>query len=426
MLNKIDNFLSKYIHLIIGLFIILQPILDVIAGINQHFFQVNIELNIIFRIIFLLFCILFTIFINKTKYKRISLIYLGIIFIYSICFIAITIYQKDMSVLFYELKNLVLAFYFPILLISFLNLFEQYKINFSIKYLVYAFILYILFISIPNLTGTCFESYTQGKVGNSGWFNSANAISSIISILLPFIIIYLTKNKKISYLFLILLFLYSILSLGTKVPLLSLIIITFMNIIYLIIKLWKKNDYKKISLIVSTVVIVIIGLILIIPRTSFYKNIKIHAEFLGIESVSSIFTNIHYIDRFIFSDRLTFLSNTKKVYDKSSIIEKTFGIGYIENYATDEVSTKMIEIDYFDILFRHGIIGFVIFFMPIIILTYQYLRKYKNNFYNLNVLTSILLIYVLALFSGHIFNVPSVSIFVAIILNFGYFRNNQI
>lgn len=426
MINKIDNFLSKYIHLIIGIFIILQPILDVIAGINQNFLKIDFGLNIIFRILFLLLCILFMLFINKTKYKKISLIYLGCIFIYSICFLGITIYYKDTSVLFYELKNLVLAFFFPILLISFYNLFEQYNVKISIKYLFYAFTLYIIFISIPNLTGTSLESYTQGKVGSSGWFNSANAISSIISILLPFIIIYLKDYKKKSYLILGILFLYSILSLGTKVPLLSLGIIIIMNVSYLFYKLYKKKEYKKIGLISSIVVIFIIGLLLIIPKTSFYKNIKIHAEFLGIESFTSIFTNIHYIDRFIFSDRLTFLSNTKKVYDKASIGEKIFGIGYIENYATDEVSTKMVEIDYFDILFRHGIIGFIIFFILLIIITYQYLKKFKINFNSLNIFTSILLIYILALFSGHIFNVPSVSIFVALIINFSYFRNIQI
>lgn len=426
MKEKINQFLNRYMGTIILIFLFLQPFLDVFAGINQHILHWNIEINIIFRILFLLFAIVYLLFFNQTKYKKISYIYLFCTLIYFICYLLTIFFVKDSSVLFFEGKNFILTFYFPICLLFFWNVLNQYSIQFNLKYLIIILFIFILFIMIPNLFHLSFDSYTQGKVGNSGWFNSANSVSSIISILLPFFIIDL-KNKKnlLSILFFIPL-LYSIFSMGTKVPILSLLIIFIINFIYFVYNWIKKKEFKKLLLSTIVSIVIIVSMIFIIPKTSFYKNIKIHAEFLGIHSVVEIITNPHYIDRFIFSDRLTFLSHTKDAYIQSNFSEKIVGIGYIEHYSTDQVSTKMIEIDYFDILFRHGIIGFILYFLPIFIITYCSFKNIKNDFYHINILTSIILIYILALFSGHIFNVPSTSIFAAFILVFYGFKNNQI
>lgn len=425
MKKKISHFLDKNMEFIIILFLFLQPFLDVFAGINQHFLNWNVEFNLIFRILFLLFSILYLLFFNRTKYRKISLIYLAGLFLYSIFYALTVLYVKDLSVLFYEIKNLVLCFYFPILLLFFWNVYHQYKISIQLKYLVMIFACYIFFISIPNILHLSIDSYTQGKTGNSGWFNSANSVSSIISILLPFFIIYWKEEKKLILVILSLFFFYAIFSMGTKVPILSIGIIVIINLIYFIYNWIKRKEYKKIVLSAITTILITLVIAFIIPKTSFYRNIKIHAEFLGIESISEIFTNPYYIDRFIFSDRLTFFDHTKEVYQNAEIIEKLVGIGYIENYSTDYISTKMVEIDYFDIFFRHGIIGFILYFMPVIILTYNSLKYFKFSFNNINILISIMLIYLLALFSGHIFNVPSTSIFVAFILSFSNFKNNQ-
>jgi hypothetical protein len=425
-MNKFSVFLEKYISYIIAFFLIVQPILDVISGISQHILSVNFSLNVIIRFLFLLCAIFYLLFINNTKYKKISLIYLFSIFIYSILFCTSVLYFKGFDTLFYETKNLILVFYFPILLITFFNLFDQYDIKISLKYFIYTYLIYLLFIFVPNILGVSFESYTQGKIGNSGWFNSANAISSILSILLPFVIIYFKNNKpnyKI-FIFIILLF-YSILSLGTKVPLLSVGIILLGNCIYLIYILIKNKKFKSLCILTSLLIIMITSLILIIPKTNFYKNIQIHLNFLGVEHASEIVTNINIIDRFIFSDRLTFLLNTKNVYDNSSIYERLIGIGYIENYGTDNVSTKMIEMDYYDIYYRHGIIGTIIYFIPLIYIIYLLSKKWeKLNFYSLNALLSVSLIFLLAFFSGHIFTVPNVSIFICYILVIIYYCHN--
>ena len=111
---------------------------------------------------------------------------------------------------------------------------------------------------------------------------------------------------------------------------------------------------------------------------------------------------------------MTFLSNTGSYYSNVDLPQKLFGVGFIENYGTDLVSTKTIEMDYFDILFRNGYIGFCLFFS---VFPFIYEKK-KNNkdLLNLEKSTSVVLIFILAFFTGHILVSPSVSIFVALVL----------
>ena len=94
------------------------------------------------------------------------------------------------------------------------------------------------------------------------------------------------------------------------------------------------------------------------PKTNFYKNIQVHLDYLEVDNIFEIFTESELVDHFIFSQRLTFLEKKHELYKDASVYEKIFGIGYIKN----NKQTKMIEMDYFDIYYSHGLIGFSLFF----------------------------------------------------------------
>jgi hypothetical protein len=148
-----------------------------------------------------------------------------------------------------------------------------------------------------------------------------------------------------------------------------------------------------------------------LPRTNFYKNIKTHLEFLEVEHVTDVFKDKELIDHFIFSQRLTFLEKENKLYSKSNLYLKAFGIGYLDNGE----ETKMIEMDYFDIFYHHGIIGFLIYF---IIIGYLIIKniKFNKTYEGLMLKTSFLLIIILSFFTGHIITAPAVSIIVTAII----------
>ena len=419
-MNKVNKIIEKNIKNIILIFLYLQPILDLTAGITQNILKINITASSIIRLVFLFFCIYYTLILDKTKEKKKNILLTTIITIYTTIFSLITIKYKSTNALSYELKNTINTFYLPIILITLKNIFKQYNIKINIKNIIYIYMTYIILILIPNITKTGFQSYAIAKEGSSGWFTSANATGNILSILLPIIVLYLIKIKNITKTLIITTTtLYVFLSMGTKVPILSLIICLLATILYYITKWIKNKEKTKILITTITTVIITTTSILIIPKTTFYKNIQIHKEYLGFKNYTEILTNYEILDHFIFSQRLTFLKNTNKNYIKSNIPQKIFGIGYIENYGTDKVSTKTIEIDYAEIFYRNGIIGFIIFFSILIPNIINNLKNKEKSITNTELKTSIILILLLSLFSGHILVTPAVSIFVAIILQGG-------
>ena len=408
----LNNYIEKNIKKILSLFFLLQPILDVIAGITLNFLRIDFTLSSILRFIFLIFCIYYLVFLNC---KKKNIIYLFFLFIYFIVFSLVVLLNKDFSVLFYELKNVFNVFYFPIVLLALYNMFIQYKISFKVNNVVYLYLVYIMLLLIPNLTHTSFTTYSQAKVGNAGWFLSANSVGNIFSIFSPFIIFYIISTKKnyLFKLFLIISSIYIFTSIGTKTPLLSLIICIGLTFLYYFISWFKSKKYKSIIISSILMIFLVFASCIFIPKTSFYKNIQIHKEYLNVDSFSQVLSDYRLIDHFIFSQRLTFLSNTSNYYKNVGISQKLFGIGFIENYGTDYVSTKMIEMDYFDILYRSGFIGFCLFFGVIILIDSK--KMLINNLFNYEILVSIFLILLLGFFTGHILISPSVSIFVSLI-----------
>lgn len=402
-MNKvIKNNLSK----IISIFILIQPVLDLITGICLHVFSLNLTIGIIIRMLFLLFIMYATTFIYK---KKLSLIYYLIVAFYSIIYL---INIGTNSHLFGQVQGLLRVFYFPLLLVSFYDLKDEIKI--STATLFTTLTLYLIFIFIPMTLNLGFKSYEITKSGTLGYYNSANEISGIISILTPIVfMIFNSKGKSILKVIYILLYLVVILTIGTKTPLLSLLITIGMTFIYIMIKSYKDKKYKRILSSFIIIVIGIISLIILIPKTNFYKNIKVHLDFLKVEDVTDIIDNGNLIDHFIFSQRVTFLTDRKSIYDNATFQEKLFGIGYYYNGKKD----KQVEMDYFDIYLNHGIIGFIIFFsvyLYILVQTTKIKRKLNFNLYMLNV--SMLLILFLSLFTGHIITAPAVSIIVVVII----------
>lgn len=402
-MNKIiKNNLSK----IISIFILIQPVLDLITGICLHVFSLNLTIGIIIRMLFLLFIMYATTFIYK---KKLSLIYYLIVTFYSIIYL---INIGTNSHLFGQVQGLLRVFYFPLLLVSFYDLKDEIKI--STATLFTTLTLYLIFIFIPMTLNLGFKSYEITKSGTLGYYNSANEISGIISILTPIVfMIFNSKGKSILKVIYILLYLVVILTIGTKTPLLSLLITIGMTFIYIMIKSYKDKKYKRILSSFIIIVIGIISLIILIPKTNFYKNIKVHLDFLKVEDVTDIMDNGNLIDHFIFSQRVTFLTDRKSIYDNATFQEKLFGIGYYYNGKKD----KQVEMDYFDIYLNHGIIGFIIFFsvyLYVLVQTTKIKRKLNFNLYMLNV--SMLLILFLSLFTGHIITAPAVSLIVVVII----------
>ena len=403
------DYIKKNISNIISIFILLSPILDLLTGICIHTLKINLTIGIIVRVLFLLFICIVVIFIFKKK--KIIIPYL-IIGLYFILYILGVIIYKDGVGLFNEIQGLVKVFYFPIVFIALYNIKEDIRIS---KLTLFTTVfLYLIFIFIPTLFNIGYKTYEITKAGTLGFFNSANEVSGIISILTPIIFIIIFSSKKIIPKVLLgIMYLTVILMMGTKTPLLSLFITVFFCLIYFIIKLFKEKKYKTICISIGVLLIGVFGLILILPNTNFYKNIKTHLDYLKVNNITEVFKDPELVDHFIFSQRITFLSSKSRLYDESTPYQQTFGIGYLD----EGKNTKLIEMDYFDILYDHGIVGFVLLFSICVYIVIEVFKKReKPSFEDYMLKVSLLLTLFLIFFTGHIITAPAVSIIVIIVL----------
>lgn len=392
-------------------FILFQPIIDLLTSISLNYFNLNITFGVILRTLFMIFIVFVVTFIYK---KKIPLIYYFIIAIYILLFVLGIIKYKESTILLNEIQGLMRTFYFPIMLMSFYSIKEE--INIKYKWLLCTLFIYIILIFVPNILNIGFNSYEIAKEGSSGFFNSANEISAIISILTPLLFVWLEERKN-WFLKIIILFIYIfvILTIGTKTPLLALIISTFFYTIWKILTLYKKNMYNFITMGIVVLLMFLMVCITILPKTAFYKNIKIHLDFLNITNPVEILKDPMLIDHFIFSQRLTFLDDKNILYEESNMYEKIIGIGYFK----DNKLTKMVEIDYFDIFYSHGMLGFIIYFVPYTCILLDIFKEKKKERKELLIYTSIvsiILILLLSFFTGHIVTAPAVSTFVIFLI----------
>ena len=404
-----SSFVKKNISIICMLFLLSSPIIDFVTGVMLHIFDVSLTLGLVLRMLFLLFIFYVTTFIYN---KKNNLLYYGIFVIYLLLFILGLALFKDNPNYFREIQNTVRMFYFPLLL-SLFSIRKELKIT-SLS-LVITLCLYLVLIFIPLALGVGFESYAITKEGTLGFYNSANEISAIIAILTPvlFIIFYESKNV-IFKLFITFIYFVVILSVGTKTPLLALIISLCVVFIYILYKAFKDKKYHVVTTFTAIVVALAVVVIVIAPRTSFYKNIEVHLDYLKVDNIFDIFKEERLVDHFIFSQRLTFLHNKDRLYDKANPYQKLFGIGYYKNNGKE---LKSIEMDYFDVYYNQGIVGFIIFFAPYIYVLISVLWERKMfSFRQLMMYLSLFLVIVLSLFTGHIITAPSVSLIVCFLL----------
>ena len=398
--------IKKNINILVASFLLFQPLLDLVTGLNIHILNFPITIGIILKFLFMLSLALICLIVYKKKKLLIPYTIIGLYFVFFL--IGKIIYPTN---LFKEAQELIKIFYFPIILITLYSIKDEIKIS---KMTLFTMLMtYLVCIFIPTIFHAGYKTYEITKAGTLGFYNSANEISGIISLLTPIMFIILLKKKNIFSLSGLILYLAVILMMGTKTPLLVLIITIFFSLIYLWVKSIREKTYKIIGISLIVLTIFSLALVFIVPKSNFYKNIKTHLDYLELDNVFEVFEEEKFIDHFIFSERLTFLARKNKVYDKAPLYQKIFGIGAYQK----NKKLKMIEMDYFDILYSNGLIGFIIFFSIFLYVIIKVLKNsLKINYQSYMLYLSFAFIILLSFFTGHIITGPSVSLLSAIII----------
>lgn len=179
-------------------FIILQPIIDVIA-----YFQIKIIKNSfswVIRIIMLLIMSLFVFINSKNKKKLILLISPFIIFF--ILHIA-NLYRINSLNLILDTKYYVLVFQMPILTIMLLDYIKSNDKSISLikKGMFISLIIIFIVVALSYITNTYETTYGYNNSGIIGWFTGSNTPSMILCALCPWAVYYGFSKNNYVYIF---------------------------------------------------------------------------------------------------------------------------------------------------------------------------------------------------------------------------------
>ena len=399
--------MNKIRNNIFYIFFALFPVIDILTSFNIRYNILPISIGVIIRGFFLLYAFICTIIYNKNK--KLIIYYISLLIFFAIFTLTKTTGNIETHSLINEIKIFLKFWYFPIVLI-FLNTFDtdKDKLNKAIKI---NSLIYILGIIIPLITNTSFNSYAEYSDlydGVVGWFYSANEIGAILAANL--ILLYLTLNEKQNNLFSIILIIFNIFTLtliGTKVALFSIIIITVSIFLIHLMKREKEKKFKDLKLLKTSLILLIISAGLILLSTTSYDIFR---------RFNSNHTKVEY-DSFIsriLSGRDISLLKTCDVFKNKNIVHKLFGIGFTNN--TNKL--RSIEMDIFDIFFGYGLIGLILYFIPLIYYIIEFIKNNKIfNTCNLTCILGALLLLLISTLSGHTLSAPAASIYLALFIS---------
>ena len=412
----------------IYIYLLLLPIIDVITSLMTRFGDFRLSLGMVVKGLTLLFSVLYIVIWSKSKWRKKSILYLFILFAYFIIYILCKSEIWLTGNYLNEIMNSFKYFYFIVMLLGVINIFDDYKIdNDFIKrvFLIFS-IMYTILLLVPAITNTAFSSYNTDLIGgDNGWFYAANETGAI-TVLLLLGTTYLLNNKKKWSILCFIPILLSISLIGTKVSYMGMILAVITIIIFNLLINKKEGIISSLLLL-----LVLIGVCNYSPAMS---NLEEHNQRIEDEKKSEIVIP-KKLDNYIHNEALArlvklglngreeFFLNNVDIYAETSIEDKLFGLGWsnCDSEETCDYYNKMIEIDYLDVYFRYGIVGFIIYFIPIIytfIIFFKSKKELQSYYYFIFLLIGLLV----SSIAGHVLSAPAVSIYLVLII---YMLNNS-
>lgn len=448
MIQKERNFTYFFL-----LFIALQPVLDLLTSLSIQMLHMDATLSIVVRFSVMLLAMIYLFIYQKNKKPLVYICLLGVTMTAGLLN---NLVVKHPISLGEEVKFMAKCMYPIVMLFGYILVFKTLQnkknsYNTLLRYFLYTSLFMSIVMVISIATGTDYQSYTIEKIGSKGWFYAANEISAILAITFPVVVLYsihkTTSFTQAYYWLPTILALYSSIMIGTKVgyvaSIVTLGVALFFSFIEYMMK--RKEEGKGRPQLINTILalIVLVGVIIVTPFTPIAKNMGIHLQIYNTQHINeqeqkpskqeerlskqaeqpskkverALTTG--EVNSLIYSDRDKFLNAHQKYFQEAPLSQKLLGMGYAGNY---EKTPKVIERDFHDLFFWFGIIGFIMYLLPLVYfgikLTFRILTNFKSilTIKYMLLCTAIVLAIGTAFTAGHVFTAPAVSIFFVALL----------
>ncbi|EEL18531.1 hypothetical protein bcere0016_8330 [Bacillus cereus 95/8201] len=445
-LKQTDNYFPHFLLL----FIVFQPILDLLTSFSIYVLHMSATVGIVVRFAFMLLALGYLLLHHKQQGAKKYILYLCLFGIVLAIGLVNNLMIKSPVSFGEEVKFIMKSVYPIVLLFGYIIALKELKNNeFAfhkiITYFLYATLILSISIIAAMATGTDFPSYPNSKIGSRGWFFAGNDLSSIFAIMFPIVVLYsvhkTTSFSKVYYWIPTVLAMYASIMIGTKVGYGAIVITLGIALFFLFIEymMHRKKEAKGFTYLVNTIVAAVVlgGLLVLTPQTPIAKNMSIHLQIYEYkksvqdekdrkegkvvkeeEHKQGELTDSE-MKSLIYSDRDKFLKVYKQYYKEAPLSQKLFGMGYAGNYTT---KMKLVEMDFHDLFFAFGIVGFLMYLLPLLYFGIKIFIRLITNFKKLFSVKHMLLASTLVLslgigfMSGHVLTAPAVSIFFVVIL----------
>lgn len=447
--TKLKQTANYFPHFLL-LFIVFQPILDLLTSFSIYVLHMSATVGIVVRFAFMLLALGYLLLHHKQQGAKKYILYLCLFGIVLAIGLVNNLMIKSPVSFGEEVKFIMKSVYPIVLLFGYIIALKELKNNeFAFHKIITYFLYATLILSISIITamaiGTDFPSYPNSKIGSRGWFFAGNDLSSIFAIMFPIVVLYsvhkTTSFSKVYYWIPTVLAMYASIMIGTKVGYGAIVITLGIALFFLFIEymMHRKKEGKGFTYLVNTIVAAVVlgGLLVLTPQTPIAKNMSIHLQIYEYkksvqdekdrkegkvvkeeEHKQGELTDSE-MKSLIYSNRDKFLKVYKQYYKEAPLSQKLFGMGYAGNYTT---KMKLVEMDFHDLFFAFGIVGFLMYLLPLLYFGIKIFIRLITNFKKLFSVKHMLLASTLVLslgigfMSGHVLTAPAASIFFVVIL----------
>ncbi|WP_410984831.1 O-antigen ligase family protein [Bacillus cereus] len=449
--NKFGNFLL--------IFIMLQPVLDLLTSFCIMVLKIDTTIGIITRLLVMALGGIYILLQAKEKENRKYIIYLIVVGIVFAIGLVNNKLVKSPIMLGEEVKFIAKSLYPLIMLTCYIFVFKSLKEKTNTyskmrNYIVYATLIINSIMVISIATGTDYNSYEWVKLGSRGWFYAGNELGAILAVICPIVVLYsIEKTTSIakSYFWIpSILIIFSLFAVGTKVGFGAIfgtmVVAVFMCYVQAFLQ---RKDRKKKPYLLNGILatVVFAGVLAYTPFSPFLKNIGLHFQIfeqkqevkkaeekkeekkqhkppVTKEEQEKEIAKEKEVEKkeetqaIIFSGRELFQQMYKDYYAKAPTSQKLLGMGYAGNF---KEYPKLIERDFHDWFYSFGIVGFALLLIPFLYFGVKILlvlvTRFKDVFtvkYGL-LATALALALGIAFIAGHVLTAPGVSIYFAVI-----------
>lgn len=443
------------VPMLLMLYVLVQPLVDVLTSLAAEA-KLAVTPGTVVRMGFLLCAALWLVLARPYAGKRRVLAYGGLVTAYFAAFLLWSLGQGGLALCLQNAAEGLKVFYALYLGLLLYGLYRQRGFLLPMWVVAACGAGYCLVILLAFVTGTSFASYNAGY-GYSGWFYSANDVSTILLLAAPVLLqlcmerVLAARRVRVELCVVLFSVLFSAVFLGTKLVYLGVLVYLLAVVVWYLVRFFAARDRALLRglALALTLCAVMAVLYPISPLNAYMSDVFVpmSGEDEAAKEASLAIEGVKEADRaeknaaleaaargtwlgelvernpfvnklnWLLSRRLLYIAPILEEYLEAGAWGKLMGLGYGQTAFYSRDIHQLVEMEPVMLLLRHGVVGLCLVYGPVLAAVFLVLRRalrdlgaYLSDLRRCSLLYSALMAFAASLVVGHVLQAPSVSV----------------